>query len=162
MSEISESHIACKPHDHRHCIATALRQAGKICQINNTRLTETRKKVLSLVWQSHKPLGAYEIMARFSGDPSKPAAPPTIYRALDFLQQQGLVHRIASLNAYAGCTRPNHKHACQFLLCDECGIAIEMAASGISHAIHDNANKYGFSIERQTIEISGRCPQCQP
>ncbi len=164
MPERSEIHItsACEPHDHSYCIEAALTRARSVCQVNHTRLTELREKVLLLVWQSHKPLGAYEIMAQFSNDQSKPVAPPTIYRALGFLQQQGLVHRIASLNAYTGCARPGHNHVCQFLLCRECGVAVETRSSGISHAVHNNADKYGFTIDHETIEISGLCPLCQP
>ncbi len=161
MSELTENNIALKPHDHNDCITRALEQAQQICHKNGARLTSLREKVLLLVWQSHKPLGAYNIMAQFSDDESKPAAPPTIYRALEFLRQQGLVHKIESLNAYAGCTRPNHNNACQFLLCRDCGIALEMASSNISEAIHLDADKYNFIIDHATIEISGLCPQCQ-
>lgn len=162
MSERPENNIALKPHDHEYCITRALEQAQQICQKNGTRLTSLRKKVLLLVWQSHKPLGAYDIMAKLSDDESKPIAPPTIYRALEFLKQQGLVHKIESLNAYAGCTRPSHNNACQFLLCSNCGIALEMASSSISEAINLDANKYNFIIDHATIEISGLCPLCQP
>jgi hypothetical protein len=91
--------------------------------------------VLELVWQSHKPLGAYDILAVLSEQDGRRAAPPTVYRALDFLLENGLVHRIASLNAFIGCSHPEHAHQGQFLICRECHAAIELEQKSISDAI---------------------------
>ena len=160
MPKQNNTHIAYEPHNHNHCIKTALKQAQEVCQTNNVRLTPMREKVLSLVWQSHKPLGAYDILALLSV-PEKIVAPPTVYRALDFLIEQGLIHRIASLNAYIGCSTPENEHLSQFLLCRECGVALEMDSRSITNAIQANANHYGFLIDNETIEISGLCRPCQ-
>lgn len=87
--------LACQPHDHSQCVSTALAEADALCARQGVRLTELRRRVLELVWQSHKPLGAYDILAVLSETDGRRAAPPTVYRALDFLQENGLVHRIA-------------------------------------------------------------------
>jgi Fur family transcriptional regulator, zinc uptake regulator len=138
----------------------ALQRARKVCEENKVRLTPIREKVLLLVWQSHNPLGAYDILPMLSEN-GKVAAPPTVYRALDFLVAQGLVHRIASLNAFVGCSISSDQHVSQFLLCRKCGVAIEIVAPAITKAIAHNADQYGFQIDNESIEISGLCQCCQ-
>ena len=96
-------------HDHDHCIETALGDAESVCIERGVRLTVLRKRVLEIVWQSHRPLGAYAILDVLAAD-GRRAAPPTVYRALDFLQENGLVHRIASMNAFVGCPMPDRRH----------------------------------------------------
>ena len=160
MAPQKKAPIPCTQHDHSECMKTAISRAHKVCKENNARLTPIREKVLELVWQSHNPLGAYDILAMLSKD-GKPAAPPTVYRALDFLVNQGLVHRIASQNAFVGCSLSSGPHVSQFLLCRDCGVAIEIEAPAITEAITHNADQYGFSIDADTIEISGLCQCCQ-
>lgn len=160
MTEKKSAPIPCQNHDHSHCLESALTRARKVCDDNRVRLTPIREKVLSLVWQSHNPLGAYDILAML-GEDGKVAAPPTVYRALDFLVSQGLVHRIASLNAFVGCSLSSRQHVSQFLLCRKCGVAIEIEAPDITNTIAKNADQYGFSIDNETIEISGLCQCCQ-
>ena len=92
--------LACHPHDHSHCVSDALRAADALCARSGARLTALRRRVLELVWQSHRPLGAYDILGVLSSEDGRRAAPPTVYRALDFLLEHGLIHRLASLNAY--------------------------------------------------------------
>ncbi len=103
-------------HDHGHCVATALDAAASLCQRRRARLTPLRRRVLELVWRSHEPQGAYDILDTL-GERGRRAAPPTVYRALDFLLGQGLIHRIESLNAFVGCRDPDTPHAGQFLIC---------------------------------------------
>lgn len=160
MPKATTTHIACRPHDHNNCIETALSQARQTCLASGARLTAIRERVLQLIWQSHKPLGAYDIIAMLS-DQQKVVAPPTVYRALEFLLDQGLVHRIASLNAFVGCSLHNREHISQFLLCRGCGIAIEMDSRAINQAIQQNADTYGFVVDKETIEVSGLCQRCQ-
>lgn len=152
--------IPCSKHDHNRCMDSALQHARKVCEENKVRLTPIREKVLRLVWQSHNPLGAYDILPMLSEN-GKAAAPPTVYRALDFLVAQGLVHRIASLNAFVGCSVWSDKHVSQFLLCRKCGVAIEIEAPAITQAIAHNADQYGFETDNESIEISGLCQCCQ-
>jgi len=155
------SPLASRPHDHTHCVHSALSEADVICARQGLRLTALRRRVLELVWQSHKPLGAYDILAVLSDQDGRRAAPPTVYRALDFLLDNGLVHRIASLNAFMGCNRPEHAHQGQFLICRSCHIAIELENPVISNAIVGAAEEVGFSVEAQTVEIVGLCAACR-
>jgi len=125
------------------------------------RLTALRKRVLELVWQSHKPLGAYDILGVLSEADGRRAAPPTVYRALDFLLEHGLVHRIASLNAFIGCNHPQHAHQGQFLICRNCHAAIELQQPAISQAIIAEAAGVGFAVEGQMVEVVGLCAGCR-
>lgn len=154
--------LACRPHDHANCVASALADADALCARQGVRLTELRRRVLELVWASHKPLGAYDILAVLSEEDGRKAAPPTVYRALDFLLENGLVHRIASLNAFIGCAHPEHAHEGQFLICRACHTAIELEQPAISEAIVAGARGVGFAVETQTVEIVGLCGACAP
>jgi Fur family zinc uptake transcriptional regulator len=148
-----------RPHNHDACVTQALADARSICQDHGTRLTPTRERVLELIWQSHKPLGAYDVLAQLSEDGHN-AAPPTVYRALDFLQQNGLVHRIASLNAFIGCTHAGHHHTGMFLICRACGNVLELTAPAVSGAVQAAAEAEAFHLDDITLEIAGLCPRC--
>jgi Fur family transcriptional regulator, zinc uptake regulator len=123
------------------------------------RLTELRRQVLELVWRRHEPIGAYDLLDELK-TVHRRAAPPTVYRALEFLMDQGLVHRIESLNAYVGCTRPEQQHAGQFLICSNCGSIGELDDIGIARAVTERAAMLGFTVQRQTIEVRGICADC--
>lgn len=153
--------LAYLPHDHSRCVNSALSEAESRCERAGVRLTSLRKRVLELVWQSHKPLGAYDILAVLSEEDGRRAAPPTVYRALDFLLENGLVHRIASLNAFIGCSHAEHRHQGQFFICRQCQTTIELEQPLISDAISNSAQSIGFAVEGQTVEIVGLCSQCQ-
>ena len=84
-----------------------------------------------------------------------------MYRALDFLLAQGLVHRLSSLNAFVGCSRPGHAGSGQFLICQCCGNAAELNDTGVERAITRSATAYGFDVNQRTVEISGVCPECR-
>lgn len=148
-------------HNHAICISEALHNAAKLCLQRGVRLTPLRLQVLELVWRSHKPLGAYTILESLQTAQGRRAAPPTVYRALDFLLAQGLIHRIASLNAFIGCLHPEATHVGQFLICEHCGNAIELNTPEITNCILQHAEILGFVVKSQTIEISGRCAHCQ-
>lgn len=153
------SALPYRPHNHDACVARALADARTICQQHNARLTPTRERVLELIWQSHKPLGAYDVLAVLAEDGHN-AAPPTVYRALDFLQQHGLVHRIASLNAFIGCTHAGERHNGMFLICRTCGNVLELTAPAVSSAVTRAAAEESFRPEDVTIEVAGYCPRC--
>jgi Fur family zinc uptake transcriptional regulator len=146
-------------HDHGACVAAALAAAERQCARRGARLTATRRRVLELVWRSHRPVGAYALLAALAEDGTK-AAPPTIYRALDFLLAHGLVHRIERLDAFVGCPRPGEPHAGQFLLCVQCGAVAELDDPAIDRAVVTGAARLGFTVRRQTIEAEGLCPAC--
>jgi Fur family zinc uptake transcriptional regulator len=147
-----------QPHDHARCRADALRTAERICADSGARLTGLRRRVLELVWASHRPIGAYAILEDLQR--SGRAAPPTVYRALDFLIEHGLAHRISSLNAYVGCARPGEPHAGQFLLCARCKDAAELQDSRVAETLATSAAAAGFRVEQQTVELEGVCPRC--
>jgi Fur family transcriptional regulator, zinc uptake regulator len=149
-----------REHDHADCRAAAIHSAERLCARRGARLTEIRRRVLELVWRSHQPVGAYSILERLGRERGR-VAPPTVYRALDFLIVHGLVHRIASLNAFIGCAHPGRDHIGQFLVCSGCGSAAELDDRRIDQAIRTGAEAAGFSVERPVIELAGRCPNCR-
>lgn len=156
---MASSALPYQPHNHDVCVAHALADARSICQQHNARLTPTRERVLELIWQSHKPLGAYDVLAVLAEDGHN-AAPPTVYRALDFLQQHGLVHRIASLNAFVGCTHTGRAHNGMFLICRSCSNVLELTAPEVASAVANAAASESFRPEEVTMEIAGTCPRC--
>lgn len=148
------------PHNHDECIKEALQKASAICQNNGTRLTPLRKTVLELVWQSHQPVGAYDILAQLGKQESRPAQPPTVYRALDFLLEQGLIHRLSSLNAFIGCPHPGEHHLSSFLICNQCRTTQEVDHAAINDAIQSCASEQGFIVSGSSIELTGLCCNC--
>ncbi len=175
-------------HDHGACVRGALATAARLCAARGARLTPLRRRVLELVWRGHAPVGAYDLLARLSNSrgsanskgtansrgtagergtarETRPAAPPTVYRALKFLLAQGLIHRIESLNAYVGCMNPTGHpegaHGGQFLICGDCGAAAEVHDPRVDAAVARRARELGFAVRRKTIEVEGVCPPCQ-
>lgn len=158
---ISNSTTAYQQHDHHRCLKAALAQAKNRCSARKARLTPIRESVLHLLWQSHRPLGAYKIIEQLSAASGKRVLPPTVYRALDFLLELGLIHRLATLNAYIGCPFPDSVHSDYFLLCRECGSVAECSAENVNKAIVSTAERAGFLVESQTVEILGLCTPCR-
>ncbi len=148
-------------HDHSHCVTDALTRADALCAERGARLTSLRRRVLELVWSSHRPRGAYAVLEDLSQQDGKATAPLTVYRALEFLVEQGLVHRIESLNAYVGCAAPGATHSGQFLVCEGCGDAAEIDDPRVRSAIDTAAAERGFRVQRPTIEVRGVCQACQ-
>ena len=148
-------------HDHDRCTADALSHAEMLCTERARRLTPIRRQVLELLLQSHKPLGAYEIIDRAAAAGSRPA-PITVYRALDFLRDNGLVHRIESRNAFIACVN-NHASGdpVVFLICERCGEVGESASAAVAEQIKSAARAAGFTPKSPVIEISGICTHCR-
>ena len=146
-------------HDHDACVGRALADADAICARRGERLTTLRRRVLELVWASHQPVGAYALLERMREHGRSPA-PPTVYRALDFLRAQGLVHRIESLNAFVGCDSPERPHAVQFMICRGCRTAVELHDEGIARAIGAAAGAAGFAVQSRVVELAGLCREC--
>ena len=148
-------------HDHARCSAEVLSRAEALCRERKQRLTPMRRQVLNALAASHKPIGAYEIMELVALDGTRPA-PITVYRALDFLIEQGLVHRIESRNAYLACVR---RHASgtvvAFLICEHCGAVGEAPAGAIIQTVSAAAKSMGFTPKMSVIEITGRCAHCR-
>lgn len=148
-------------HDHARCSAAVLSHAEAVCRERHERLTPMRRQVLSILADSHKPLGAYEILELAAPDGPRPA-PITIYRALDFLIEQGLVHRIESRNAFLACGQRHENGALvAFLICESCGAVGEAPAETISEAIATSAKGLGFCPKMSVIEVTGLCAHCR-
>ncbi len=160
MNEVQPvKQFIAEEHDHDGCVEQAMQNAVRICDHRGLRLTAQRRRVLELVWNSHKPVGAYEILNALNSD-GKRAGPPTVYRALDFLIEANLVHRLDSLNAFVGCPDPNSPHTGQFLICRHCRSVAELDDQAISDLIISSAAATGFVAEEQTLEVQGVCVAC--
>ncbi len=140
-------------------LSHVLERAEALCRERGVRLTDQRKTVLQLLCVSDKPLSAYELLERLRGVVKNPA-PPTIYRALDFLLEQGLVHKLESLHAYVGCAHPDQPHASQFLICDDCGEVAEVEDSSVTKSLKAAGKAIGFRTKRPVVELLGTCAQC--
>ena len=140
-------------------LAAALGRAEALCVERGGRWTRPRHKVLERLLQASGPVKAYDLMAGM-GEGDAAAKPPTVYRALEFLEQLGLVHRLASLNAYVACgDGVDGAHAAAFLLCDCCGSAEEFDAA-MAHTAEAAAGQHGFKVESMMLEVHGRCRRC--
>ena len=147
-------------HDHHRCVQDALAGAEGLCAGSGTRFTELRRRVLQEVWRGHDAVKAYDILERL-GAAHRTAKPPTVYRALQFLQEQGLVHRLESLNAFVGCAEPGRTHPGQFLICLACGQVREIHGDTVTAAVVRSAEQAGFRVQRQMVEVLGTCERCQ-
>jgi Fur family zinc uptake transcriptional regulator len=148
-------------HDHGRCSSDAIAHAETLCRQRHERLTPIRRSVLEALLASHQPLGAYDLIDRLADDGARPA-PITVYRALDFLREQGFVHRIESRNAFIACV---HNHASNdpvvFLICETCGAVGEAAAAAVAETIRTASRAAGFTPKTPVIEISGICAHCK-
>ena len=145
--------------NHHQCQKTALATAEAHCDKFGERLTPNRRDVLRLIWQSHRPIKAYDLIDLMSAQDAK-VKPATVYRALDFLLAQGLIHKIDSLSAFTGCSHPNQHDDCYFLICQSCGTAQECCSPLLAEAITSEARQQDFKLTRTVLEIAGQCATC--
>ena len=154
----------CQHDDHDHpglkgqALNRALGAAERRCAETQERLTVPRRRVLELLLESDGPLKAYDLIAAF-GETGEPAKPPTVYRALEFLERLGFAHRIESLNAYVPCRIEGESHRAAFLICDCCGAAEEFEPDFAPQIAA--AEAAGYAVEAITLEARGRCPACR-
>tara|TARA_R110002124_G_scaffold85382_8_gene221653 strand:- start:171 stop:668 length:498 start_codon:yes stop_codon:yes gene_type:complete len=146
-------------HDHRTCVRSALEQADGVIDARGLRMTPVRRRTLEILLERHGALGAYEILERLSAD-GFGHQPPVAYRALDFLVENGLAHRIRRLNAFAACQHPGQEHHAAFLICRLCNAVAEIAADKLRAALIASSAATGFDLERTSIEALGLCPAC--
>jgi Fur family zinc uptake transcriptional regulator len=139
---------------------TLLNRATTICEGRGARLTDLRRQVLGLILDRDAPTGAYDLLDQLRST-RHGAAPPTVYRALEFLLEQGLVHKLERLSAFVGCVADeDHDHAAQFLICRSCGRVAEIEDHELAHALEGAAKRLGFTVGRATIEAEGQCADC--
>ena len=146
--------------DHEVCIERAMREAESICQEKGLRFTDLRREVFRLIWLSHIPAKAYDILENLKGKEWS-AKPPTVYRALDFLLETGLVHKLDSINAYIGCSHPREHDGCYFLICTDCNEAKECCSPELTDAIELAWSKNSFRPKKVTLEVLGQCGECE-
>ena len=148
-------------HDHARCAADAIAHAEAVCHDRGQRFTPIRRQVLQALLSSHRPLGAYEVIDELAKSTRRPA-PITVYRALDFLMENGLVHRIESRNAYLACAHDHDAAAMvAFLICERCGLVGEIPAAPLAQSLNDAARATGFAPKLSVVEIAGTCAHCQ-
>jgi Fur family zinc uptake transcriptional regulator len=147
-------------HDHSHCSADLLARAEAQAAAAGARMTPVRRRVLEILLEDHRAMGAYDVLNRLAAE-GFGNQPPVAYRALDFLVEQGLAHRIQRLNAFTACVHPDRDHAPAFLICRACSAVAEAPAEPVVAAIQTAAATLGFSVERTTVEAMGLCPRCK-
>ncbi|WP_370980492.1 Fur family transcriptional regulator [Agaribacterium sp. ZY112] len=139
-----------------------LNTAETICNKAGFKLTELRRQVLSIIWLYGKPIGAYDIMAELEKiSDREQVAPPTVYRSVEFLLQQGLIHRIHSLNAFMAKRHLLKNQVEALFICQNCGEAREVTNQVFQQAINLSANEMKFHIQGQAVEVLGQCQNCR-
>src|ERR1700732_5347297 len=147
-------------HDHDRGAADALSHAEQVCEKRAQKFTPIRRRVLEALLSSHRPLGAYEVIEQLAKTMSRPA-PITVYRALDFLMENGLVHRIESRNAFLACAHDHDEAAMvAFLICERCGLVGEVPAAPVAQSLNAAARSTGFAPKLSVVEITGTCAHC--
>ena len=123
------------------------------------RLTPIREQVLGLIAAHRKPIKAYDLLEQMKAEVGA-NAPPTVYRALDFLLEHGFIHKLSSINAFVACHHPSIEHSVPFLICDTCQSAIELEDESIAENLNVKARELGFQPRAQVLEVHGQCRQC--
>lgn len=148
-----------KKHRHNECIKHATERAEQACKAHGSRLTPIRRKILELIWESHKPIKAYDLLAQLSTDDFV-EKPPTVYRALQFLMDNKLIHRIESCNAYIGCEHEHEEQDSKFFICVACHEVEELFEPTLNRALSETSKKQGFIPSQFNLEIHGTCARC--
>ena len=159
---MAKSHACSSPDHHVHDAAGFVAAVERACSERGLRLTEIRARVLGLVADAGKPIKAYDLLDKVrEGEGAGAAAPPTVYRALDFLLANGFIHKLESVNAFVACHHPNAaQHSAPFLICDGCHKAVELEDEHVVATLDAQARALGFSAQTQTLEVHGLCAEC--
>ena len=134
--------------------------ASGLCAERGVRLTALRRQVLELLYETDGPRGAYELIEALQKSTARKIAPPTVYRALEFLIEQGLAAKIESRNAYAPCAHPDRRHDCLFFICSDCGGMSEVDDPRVERQLKKSADGLGFRVSRRVVEVQGTCASC--
>ncbi len=149
-----------RAHKHAHCVTSALQAAESLCAQKKLRLTPVRRRVLEVLLERHRAMGAYDVLDRLRAE-GFGSQPPVAYRALDFWVGAGLVHKVQKLNAFVACTHPSSGHQPVFMICRGCDTVAEGTADPADSAVERAASAAGFRIETTVREVEGLCPKCQ-
>jgi Fur family zinc uptake transcriptional regulator len=157
---MAHSHACTDPQHHVHDSDGFVREVERACEQRGLRLTPIRANALRLIADAGRPIKAYDLLDQMKATHDA-AAPPTVYRALDFLLEHGFIHKLASINAYVGCHHPGSAaHAVPFLICDSCQSATELEDAHIVESLDASARALGFVPQAQTLEVHGLCADC--
>lgn len=138
----------------------AVQSAIAVCRLKGAQVTPLREAVLEELWSADRPIGAYELRDQVSGRLKRKISAASIYRALDFLSEQGVAARVESRNAYVPCTHPDHEHACVLFVCNACGASSEIENKKLERLLAADAAELGFVIDHRVVELSGNCADC--
>lgn len=147
-------------HNHKFCSGAVMDRVDQIVAATGLRLTPVRRRTLEILLEQHRALGAYEVLERLAAD-GFGRQPPVAYRALEFLVENGMAHRIRRLNAFAACMCPGEDHAPLFLICDNCNAVAEAPGVAVGQAVAEAAEQIGFQVDRMNVETLGICPACR-
>ena len=146
-------------HPHVHDARGFVREVEQVSEARGLRLTPLRMEVLRLIAAARKPVKAYDLLDMLREKHGN-AAPPTIYRALDFLLENRFIHKLESVNAFVSCHHPAQAHQVPFLICDTCSSAQEVCDDRVAELIEAQARALGFLPQAQTLEVHGTCKRC--
>ena len=159
---MAKPHTCTDPKHHVHDAQGFVAAVERACGERGLRLTEIRARVLGLIADAGQPIKAYDLLDKVrDGEGAGAAAPPTVYRALDFLLANGFIHKLESINAFVACHHPNAaQHSVPFLICNRCHSAVELEDDGVVAALDARARELGFAPQAQTLEVHGLCAKC--
>lgn len=138
----------------------SIRRVYEICRSNNLGFTDIRKQVFEIIIKNNKPIKAYQILDEIRNITNKSSHPPTVYRAIDFLIENGFVHKLNSINSFVGCFHPKTHEECYFLICKKCNLYQECCDDSLKDRISKTAVHNNFIISNTTLEIEGHCLDC--
>ena len=141
-------------------LKATIHRVEEICKSNKLGLTEIRRQVFEIIIKNNKPIKAYEILDEIRNINNRPSHPPTVYRAIDFLIENGFVHKLNSINSFVGCLHPKAHKECYFLICKKCNIYQECCDDSLKDRISKTAVHNNFVISNTTLEIEGHCLDC--
>lgn len=151
--------LGFQSHAHDVCISTTLKAVEALCKSAGLRLTPVRRKVLEVLLEDHRALGAYAILKKLE-EAGFGSQPPVAYRALEFLTEHGFAHKIERLSAFMACAHPGEDHAPAFMICRKCDAVAETHIAPMEKGLEGAAKAAGFQIEKAVIEAVGVCPSC--
>jgi Fur family zinc uptake transcriptional regulator len=141
-------------------IAERVDAARRHCHARGAKLTAIRAQVYTLLMQRGGQASAYDLIADLGREEGKAIGPPTVYRALEFLLDQGLISRLESRNAFVLCAHPGEDHDCLMFVCEACGRAQEVVDDRVTRLLSQDAGRIGFTPKRRIIEVEGKCSAC--
>jgi Fur family zinc uptake transcriptional regulator len=140
--------------------ACVVEAAGAACRERGLPFTAPRKSVLEILLKQGRPIGAYDVLRQMQRHTRRRISPPTVYRALDFLAEQGFISKIESKSLFVPCARADHKHTCVFFICENCGSLTEIENPQLEQLFVRDASSLGFRVSKRVVELEGTCSNC--